>query len=76
MATHARPVAKWLAEVVPLSAPLKNAGKLSDLAKIDRVESQPRRTYTPKKQAVCSKFGRQMMARQHDRHERKSESIA
>ena len=75
MATHACPVAEWLAGVVPFSASIKNAVKISDLARIYRVESQPRPTYTPKKQAACLKFRRQMMVRRHDCRKRKIKGI-
>ena len=76
MATRACPVAKWLAGPVPVSAFIKNAGKVSDLARIDRFESRSRQTYTPKKQAVCLKFRRQAMARRHDSRNPKIEGIA
>ena len=49
MATHARPVAEWLAGAVPVLALIRNAGKVNGLAAVENVESQPPPTYTPKK---------------------------
>lgn len=62
MAAHACPVAEWLAGPVPVLASLSNARVISSLAQFCRVDCQPRTSYTPKKDAVCLNFGRQVVA--------------